>query len=492
MVGMPRVALPGKLVRGLAIAGGLLTLLAAAGTDAVAAPAPSSLVNTIETWKWSPPSPDPSGVTYDSASNRLLVVDGEVEEMSIYRNANYYESTLSGQLLRTWHTKAFTNEPVGVAFDSAGRVLISDDDKRRVFIITLGLGGQFDQNDPVSSFSTTTFGSNDPEGIAYDAIGNRLFVADGGGSEIYVVTAADGVFGNGNDQVRHFDTGALGVSDPETVEWSAESGTLYTIGAKGDKIVEVTTSGARVSEVDTSYVPLDKPAGLAYAPRSTDATKQSFYITDRKVDNDCCPSENDGTIYEVTAGSAGSPPPPPPPPPPGPPVLDVRVAVGSNDAEESASGSVSLTSSDLELVTESSVQKVGMRFAGLNIPIGATITNAYVQFVADESQAGPTTLTVGAQAADNAAAFASGSSNISSRPRTSASVPWSPPAWSTGQAGAGQRTPDLKAVVQEVVGRPGWQPGNAIAVIVTGSGHRTADSFEGGASKAPLLHVEYQ
>jgi hypothetical protein len=76
--------------------------------------------------------------------------------------------------------------------------------------------------------------------------------------------------------------------------------------------------------------------------------------------------------------------------------------------------------------------------------------------------------------------------------RTAASVAWSPPAWSlVGESGAAQRTPDLTALVQEVVNRPGWDFGNAMVFLVSGSGTRTAESFDGSAASAPLLHVEY-
>jgi hypothetical protein len=44
-------------------------------------------------------------------------------------------------------------------------------------------------------------------------------------------------------------------------------------------------------------------------------------------------------------------------------------------------------------------------------------------------------------------------------------------------------------VVQEVVSLPGWAPGNALTVIITGSGRRAAESFEGGAPA--VLSVEY-
>ena len=51
--------------------------------------------------------------------------------------------------------------------------------------------------------------------------------------------------------------------------------------------------------------------------------------------------------------------------------------------------------------------------------------------------------------------------------------------------------PDLASVIQEIVNRSGWVSGNALAIMVAGSGRRTAESYEGRATGAPLLHVEY-
>jgi len=439
-------------------------------------------VNTIDTSRWSPPSPDPSALAYDSTQDRLLVTDGEVEEMSMYSGVNYYEASRGGNLLRSTNTLSFSPEPVGAAFDAGGRLFVTDDDADRVFQISLGLNGQYDPTDPVSSFSTKTFGATDPEGASYDRATGRLFIADGENSEIYEISPVDGVFGNGNDQIRHFDIASLGINDAETVEFDPTAGTLYTIGDNGDAIVELTPSGAVVSEIDTSQIPFQRPAGLALAPRSTDPSKRSFYVADRGLDNDPHPTENDGAIYEIAPGESGG----------GPPAGDRRVAQGSDDAEEASSGSVSLSSSDLELVTDGSTkQTVGMRFANLGIPAGATITSAYVQFTADESQSEATSLDLRANASDNAPTYSTASQNVSSRPRTNASVPWAPGPWTAGQAGLDQRTPDLSRVVQEVVDRPGWSSTNALGLTVTGTGHRTAVAFEGSASKAPLLHIEY-
>jgi hypothetical protein len=49
----------------------------------------------------------------------------------------------------------------------------------------------------------------------------------------------------------------------------------------------------------------------------------------------------------------------------------------------------------------------------------------------------------------------------------------------------------MSAVIQEIVDRSGWSSGNALAIIITGSGKRVADSFDGDANGAPLLHLRY-
>ena len=171
--------------------------------------------------------------------------------------------------------------------------------------------------------------------------------------------------------------------------------------------------------------------------------------------------------------------------------VEVRVAAGSDDAEQSPSGSVNLTSSDLELVADgNTVQTVGLRFVGVQVPRGARVTGAYLQFQTDEVSTGAASLTVQGQAADNPATFTTGAANVSGRARTSAAVSWQPVAWSTvGERGVGQRTADLAGVVQEIVNRAGWASGNAMAFVLTGTGRRTAVAFEGGG--AASLVVSY-
>jgi Bacterial Ig domain len=170
--------------------------------------------------------------------------------------------------------------------------------------------------------------------------------------------------------------------------------------------------------------------------------------------------------------------------------LDVPIAAGPDDVEQRPDGRIRLANDDLELVTDGAeVQTVGLRFTDIDVPTGATILDASVQFRADEKSSVATNLNIGGEASDNAPPFTTAKFNVSSRPDTTASVPWAPPAWSLGQAGPAQRTTDLSAVVQEIVSRPGWASGNALVLVITGSGKRVAEPFEGGFP--PVLHIEY-
>jgi hypothetical protein len=155
---------------------------------------------------------------------------------------------------------------------------------------------------------------------------------------------------------------------------------------------------------------------------------------------------------------------------------------------------MSLTSTDLELITDGTAsQVVGMRFNGVAVPRGATIVNAYVQFKVDKTGSTATSLIVQGQAADNAPTFTTATGNISSRLKTNAQVTWTPAAWPTlGASGPDQRTANIASVVQEIVDRLGWVSANSLVILISGTGTRVAESYNGDRAGAPLLHVEYR
>jgi len=227
--------------------------------------------------------------------------------------------------------------------------------------------------------------------------------------------------------------------------------------------------------------PVTTTAPVASA-QHTYAAAGTYTVTVMATDTGGLASAPASASATVTSGSGGAT-----------ITVEQRVAASIDDAEESVSGgTTSLNSSDIELVADgSTLQTVAMRWAGLAIPRGATIHAAYIQFASKEAQSTATSVELRAEASDNAGAFSSASGNITARPRTTAAASWSPVAWLAGEAGANQRTPDLSAAIQQVVNRAGWASGNALAIIVSGTGRRTAWAWDGNAAAAPLLHVEY-
>ncbi|QUM75742.1 hypothetical protein HWV00_05580 [Moritella sp. 24] len=173
-------------------------------------------------------------------------------------------------------------------------------------------------------------------------------------------------------------------------------------------------------------------------------------------------------------------------------VLSRRIEASKDDAEERSDGRVKRTSSDLELVYEKTVQIVGMRFNRIDIPQGATIVNAYIQFQAEEKDSVETALTIQGELSDNAGTFQSEDGDISSRPRTTASVNWNPDAWGTvGEADNKQKTSDISILITEVTDQTGWVSGNSLVIIITGTGKRVAEAYDADQNGAPLLYIEY-
>lgn len=175
--------------------------------------------------------------------------------------------------------------------------------------------------------------------------------------------------------------------------------------------------------------------------------------------------------------------------------VTAKIATGTDDAEERTDGTMYIGSTDLEMVYDNEstgTQTVAMRFTSVNIPKGATITRALIQFTADENSASSVNLKIHGEASGNSRSFTTSRNNITARPKTKESVQWVPVPWTIGFAGVDQQTPDLKNIISEVTSREDWKSGNAIGIIISGSGKRVASSYEKGASVAPVLQVWYE
>ena len=275
----------------------------------------ATLVQTIDTSQWSPPSPDSAGIVYLPASNRLLVSDSEVDEMPIFSDDNLFEATLTGNLIDTWTTISFSDEPTGITHNpSNGHLFFSDDQGQQgVYELNPGPDGLYDTpDDIVTSFVTKDFGSSDPEGVAFASGLGVLFVADGASKAIYQVAPGsngifDGVPPAGDDKVTSFDTAGFGQTNPEGIAFNPDTGNLYIVGRPRNTLFEVTTAGTLVQRIDISAADITNPAGLAYAPSSQNPGKMNIYIAARGVDNSTDPNENDGKVYELTLPPTNDP-----------------------------------------------------------------------------------------------------------------------------------------------------------------------------------------
>ena len=176
--------------------------------------------------------------------------------------------------------------------------------------------------------------------------------------------------------------------------------------------------------------------------------------------------------------------------------VEVRINNGNDDVEESSGGSVYFDSSDLELVYDAhngaGDQTIGLRFRSVPIPVGATITAAEMEFEVDQQHSTSTSLNIYGEAVDDATGFANATNEVTDRlaaSSTSATVSW------PGVLAPAQNqkliTPDLTGIVQEIVGRPGWNSGNDMVFFIDGTGKRELESYNGEASAAPLLRVSY-
>jgi hypothetical protein len=192
--------------------------------------------------------------------------------------------------------------------------------------------------------------------------------------------------------------------------------------------------------------------------------------------------------------------------------LNIATVLDSDNSEERiGTGVIDVASSDLEIgweqpASSGTAQIVALRFQSVTIPVGATVTNAYIQFAVDEADNVATSVTFRGELDPNPATFSTDPSPTSdfdlsnrqaSSGQTVASVAWNNiPEWTAAEAsantaGPNQASSDLSSIVQELIEQGGWASGNAMAFFIEGSGSRTAVSGSQDLALAPKLVVEY-
>lgn len=155
------------------------------------------------------------------------------------------------------------------------------------------------------------------------------------------------------------------------------------------------------------------------------------------------------------------------------------LAISSDDAEQENNEIDALDDDDLDSgwqgqEGDANILTLGLRFRNANIPRGATIDSAFVVVYSHEGKSADDVAIINIYgiASDSTVTF-SEDSLITDRPATETSVEWVVDEdWIIYFP---YRSPDLKEIVQEIVDREGWKPGNAIGLVLAGEDQGPSD-----------------
>jgi hypothetical protein len=252
----------------------------------------ASLVGVHYTGSWTPPSPDPAGITFIPVQNKFLISDCEVDEMPIYVGVNLFYSETNGNLSQS--VSSISNEPTGLSYDPQSDTLyISDDDSQRIYKGKLG-SNQF------TYFRTSTFGSTDPESVAVGG-NNDLWIAGGADHKVFHTSVSGNLLSS-------FDTSVNNLNDLEGVAYNPANNTLLVLSLSPMRIGEYTPDGVLTRYIDLPSGQFTAAADLVIAPSSSTADspdQKNLFVVDRGIDNNEQASENDGKIVELSVPSQG-------------------------------------------------------------------------------------------------------------------------------------------------------------------------------------------
>ena len=430
----------------------------------------------------------------------------------------------------SFSTAAFgSTDPEDVAyFPPTGELFVLDGADNDVHRIDPGPNGRFDGiaptgDDTATEFDVQRYGAEDPEGIGFHPGRGTLVVVDSTSESVYElnrelmliatvdISASNQVFAAGitvapaTDDPQRYDLYIVDRGIDNDTDPDENDGRIYemranlppivnlapvvdagrdapvVVGAPLDLRATVHDDGLPGPNTSVAWSRVSGPGPVNFSTPAAAQTTATFgaagtYVLRATADDGALTGTDDVVVTVVPVGA--------------PLPLDTPVEKAFDDVEQLPTGYADWLGNTLNIPRAgTTAQTIGIRFADLAVPTGATITEAWIQFRATGSNSGATSVTIAGIAQDDTATFTTSSTTVSSRPRTTATSAWSPPAWSNGQAGAAQRTTDLSSVVQQIVQRPGWRSGNALAFVMTGTGERRASSHD--SVQSPVLHLAY-
>jgi type IV pilus assembly protein PilY1 len=136
-------------------------------------------------------------------------------------------------------------------------------------------------------------------------------------------------------------------------------------------------------------------------------------------------------------------------------------------------------------------QDVGLRFNNVQVPQGATITSASLEFTVDAATTDPGNLTIAIEDSTSPQTYSNDSGQKISDRAYGTSTIWTTDTWD--MIGDTKQSVDISSLVSSVTGKTGWCGGGSLAFRITSAdANLIAQAFDKGASGAPTLRVAYK
>jgi hypothetical protein len=266
-----------------------------------------------------------------------------------------------------------------------------------------------------------------------------------------------------------------------TVTLSAVSGQTVTVNYA---TVNGTAAapGDFIATSNTLTIPAGAPSGtisVSIVPDAVTEPNETFNVALTSPTNaTLAKATGVGTIVNDDTGA-------------GPVTVTFQVAAGGDDVNENGT-TFSDTASSIWFGNASGASYTGLRFTNVLLPPGATVTSAHLEVNAANTQWIGMAFEFGMEAAANSQPFTSTSKPsqralLTPRVAHSSDQQWVSGTWYS--------LDELAPLVQAALNQPGWASGNALSLLLRGTGQAWARkfgrAFEGGATFAPRLVVTY-
>ncbi|GIU89347.1 MAG: hypothetical protein KatS3mg010_0446 [Acidimicrobiia bacterium] len=296
--------------------GRVLELALAEPPAAALAAEPATLVQTIDTSSFVPPMPDTAGITWLPAAGAFIVSDSEVEEVTGagYHGVNLWRVRPDGTA-----TGEGTTYPRVLRRADGRRVRPGDRlaprvgrQRRQNHLRTAGSRRRLRdrRRRPHLLLDVVQHGSGPRRRRLRLGFRRRVSWSTASRPRCNRVNRGpDGTFGTSDDVVTSFDVGGHGARDPEGITYDPVRDTLWIADQRSHAAYELAKTGELVRIVDIRATNSVAISGIEIAPGSARPDRRTMWLTDRGLDNNPVPTENDGRIYELSFDTGSNAPP---------------------------------------------------------------------------------------------------------------------------------------------------------------------------------------